>query len=64
TGGCWQNALLVDRVLARTPTGARVLAHRQLPPNDENVAFGQFVAVALDARRPLAAPAGAVAVPS
>jgi hydrogenase maturation protein HypF len=56
TGGCWQNALLVDRLLARAPAGGRVLLHRDLPPNDENIAFGQFVAVALDAQRPLAVP--------
>lgn len=64
TGGCWQNALLVDRLLARAPAGATVLLHRELPPNDENVAFGQFVAVALDARHPLAAPVAAAPVPS
>lgn len=56
TGGCWQNALLVDRLVARAPAGGRVLLHRDLPPNDENIAFGQFVAVALDAQRPLAVP--------
>ncbi|MCU0625787.1 MAG: hypothetical protein MUF21_04765 [Gemmatimonadaceae bacterium] len=51
TGGCWQNALLVDRLLAHRDDDRRVLLHRELPPNDENIALGQFLAVALDASR-------------
>ena len=51
TGGCWQNALLVDRLLAHRGADRRVLLHRDLPPNDENIALGQFLAVALDASR-------------
>lgn len=42
TGGCFQNALLHD--LARTAleqAGFRVLVHRQLSPNDGNIAAGQ-----------------------
>lgn len=43
SGGVWQNALLVD--LARVVLGNAfsLYFHRQLSPNDENVAFGQLV---------------------
>jgi len=45
-GGCFQNALLTDLVLARlTEAGFRVHRHRRLPPNDGSIALGQ-VAVA------------------
>ncbi|MCX6951193.1 MAG: carbamoyltransferase HypF, partial [Verrucomicrobia bacterium] len=42
TGGCFQNALLLDLTQAALEQGGfRVLVHRQLPPNDGNIAAGQ-----------------------
>jgi hydrogenase maturation protein HypF len=43
TGGCFQNALLAERVLDGLP-GLRVLLHRQVPPGDGGLALGQAVA--------------------
>jgi hydrogenase maturation protein HypF len=42
TGGCFQNALLAERVLERLE-GSRVLLHRQVPPGDGGLALGQAV---------------------
>lgn len=39
-GGCFQNALLVEDVMARLP-GAEVLLPRQAPPGDGGLALGQ-----------------------
>lgn len=45
SGGCFQNALLLDRtVTALQDAGFRVLTHRELPPNDGNIAAGQALA--------------------
>ena len=46
TGGCFQNALLTDRVRSRLlESGFSVYAHRAVPPNDGGIALGQ-VAIA------------------
>lgn len=48
TGGCFQNALLSDLAHDRlTGEGFKVLLHRTLPPNDNALAAGQAMAVAL-----------------
>jgi hydrogenase maturation protein HypF len=45
SGGCFQNALLLDRtVAALIAAGFKVLTHRALPPNDGNIAAGQAMA--------------------
>ena len=46
TGGCFQNAVLVELTSARlAECGLEVLTHRMVPPNDGGIALGQ-VAVA------------------
>jgi hydrogenase maturation protein HypF len=46
TGGCFQNALLHDLARAELEqAGCRVLVHRQLSPNDGNIAAGQALGV-------------------
>jgi hydrogenase maturation protein HypF len=48
TGGCFQNALLVERTAGRLrAAGFKVFTHRALPPNDGAIAVGQIVAAAL-----------------
>jgi hydrogenase maturation protein HypF len=62
SGGCFQNALLTERVFQRlTASGYSVFMHRQVPPGDGGIALGQvFVAaycqlpVASRNRRPTA----------
>ena len=45
TGGCFQNALLLDLTRSILESrGHRVLVHRLLPPNDGNIAAGQALA--------------------
>ncbi len=45
SGGCFQNALLLERtVTALHAAGFSVLTHRELPPNDGNIAAGQALA--------------------
>jgi hydrogenase maturation protein HypF len=44
TGGCFQNALLTERVLAELGPSARVFLHRSVPPGDGGIALGQAVA--------------------
>ena len=42
SGGCFQNALLLDlTVAALRAADFAVLTHRELPPNDGNIAAGQ-----------------------
>ncbi|WP_414663251.1 carbamoyltransferase HypF [Horticoccus sp. 23ND18S-11] len=42
SGGCFQNALLLDLATAALhANGFTVLTHRELPPNDGNIAAGQ-----------------------
>jgi hydrogenase maturation protein HypF len=45
SGGCFQNALLVERVAARVAAlGLDVIRHRDVPPGDGGIALGQVVA--------------------
>ncbi|HSP92870.1 MAG TPA: carbamoyltransferase HypF [Vicinamibacterales bacterium] len=43
TGGVFQNALLVERVMRAAGPGARVLRHAAVPPGDGGLALGQAV---------------------
>ena len=54
TGGVFQNALLVERVMRAVGPDARVLRHAAVPPGDGGLALGQAViasAVVLSGRR-------------
>ncbi|MCB0556584.1 MAG: carbamoyltransferase HypF [Phaeodactylibacter sp.] len=42
SGGVWQNALLVDMVIELLGKDFELYFHRELSPNDENIAFGQL----------------------
>lgn len=47
SGGCFQNRLLLERVVQRLgAAGFTVLLHRQVPPNDGGISLGQVVAAA------------------
>jgi hydrogenase maturation protein HypF len=53
SGGCFQNALLAERVQAAFAPDQHVLLHRAVPPGDGGIALGQAVianAIACDAR--------------
>ena len=53
TGGCFQNALLVELTSARlTAAGFEVVTHRHVPPNDGGVSLGQALAAALTLQPP------------
>lgn len=43
SGGVFQNALLIDMAVQHLGSKFRLYFHRHLPPNDENIAFGQVV---------------------
>jgi hydrogenase maturation protein HypF len=44
TGGCFQNAILVEKTAALlTAAGLRPVIHRLVPPNDESISYGQLV---------------------
>lgn len=50
SGGVFHNRLLLEGVLARlTPSGLRLLAHRQLPSGDGGLALGQAAVAAAQA---------------
>ena len=51
TGGCWQNALLVDLAEQRLGAEYQLYFHETLSPNDENLAYGQLVHYALTSAR-------------
>jgi len=45
SGGCFQNALLVEKILSRLKTaGFTVVCHEKIPPNDGGLALGQLYA--------------------
>jgi hydrogenase maturation protein HypF len=47
SGGCFQNARLVDMVCGRADrAGLRVFTHQRVPPNDGGLALGQIYAAA------------------
>lgn len=41
TGGCFQNALLAERIVEVLAGGLRVYMHREVPPGDGGLALGQ-----------------------
>jgi hydrogenase maturation protein HypF len=46
TGGCFQNAVLLERAVSRLrERGFEPIWHRQVPPNDGGISLGQAVAV-------------------
>ena len=48
TGGCFQNALLTERVYNRLHTaGFSVYLHKEVPPGDGGIALGQIYVAAL-----------------
>jgi hydrogenase maturation protein HypF len=65
TGGCFQNSILTERTAAALRRrGFNVLLHRQVPPNDGGIAFGQIVIAAARLAHAVAEwPAGMVAAP-
>ena len=51
TGGCFQNALLSERVRARlSQSGFNVYTHREVPPGDGGIALGQLIIAARRAK--------------
>jgi hydrogenase maturation protein HypF len=46
TGGCFQNALLADRVSRRLAARTALLRHREVPPGDGGIALGQAAVAA------------------
>lgn len=54
TGGCFQNALLAERLAGELASGLTVYLHRQVPPGDGGLALGQAVVAAAVARRLMA----------
>lgn len=45
SGGCFQNACLVEKILSRLKTaGFTVVCHEKIPPNDGGLALGQLYA--------------------
>ena len=51
TGGCFQNALLAELVVADLGTDFRVYLHGDVPPGDGGLALGQALVAAAVARR-------------
>jgi hydrogenase maturation protein HypF len=52
TGGCFQNALLAERVLCELGSSFKVYLHRRVPPGDGGLALGQAAVAAAIARAP------------
>jgi hydrogenase maturation protein HypF len=46
TGGCFQNALLVERTLSELESDFRVYRHAEIPPGDGGLAVGQVLVAA------------------
>jgi hydrogenase maturation protein HypF len=46
TGGCFQNALLVERTLSELGSNFRVCRHAEIPPGDGGLAIGQALVAA------------------
>jgi hydrogenase maturation protein HypF len=52
TGGCFQNALLLERAVGRLrAAGFRPYWHQRIPPNDGGISLGQVVGAARELRR-------------
>ena len=51
TGGCFQNALLTERLAGALASSFSVYLHHQVPPGDGGLALGQAVVAAAIARR-------------
>lgn len=43
SGGVFQNSLLVDMVIMHLSKDFELFFHKDLPPNDENISFGQLI---------------------
>jgi hydrogenase maturation protein HypF len=44
TGGCFQNAILLEKTAALLKkAGLQPIVHRMVPPNDESISYGQLV---------------------
>ena len=52
TGGCFQNARLVEDLLAALTPRFRVYVHEQVPPNDGGIALGQAMVAGARLRAP------------
>jgi hydrogenase maturation protein HypF len=52
SGGCFQNALLAERVQTAFAPDQRVLLHRTVPPGDGGIALGQAVVANATTARP------------
>lgn len=53
TGGCFQNALLAERIVEALAGGPPVYLHREVPPGDGGLALGQAVVADAIVRRML-----------
>jgi hydrogenase maturation protein HypF len=56
SGGCFQNARLVEDLLAALAPRGRVYVHEQVPPNDGGIALGQAMVASARLPQPVAAP--------
>jgi hydrogenase maturation protein HypF len=57
TGGCFQNALLTERVRQRLlEGGCTVYTHQQVPPGDGGIALGQIFVAARQMQGPIDVP--------
>lgn len=59
SGGVFQNSLLVDFILHQANESHQLYFHRDLPPNDENISFGQLVCHLIDLKNSEATKASA-----